>query len=377
MAHKVDRQADCGNDCRVRRASVSIKANCLVWDFASTKRPRPSFLKRKGVFMRQLVRFSSIVRAFGLLVLMGFVMASNLEAQQSIGALERGYRTGYSDGYIAGYRDNVEHASRDYRDNEDYRKGDRAYVDAYGPLEDYQDGYRQGFETGYDSGYEKRGFDSSVPAGLERRGAISSDVDPGGNVPTGNPTSGTGRVSIRNEVIIPADTVMIVELLSNLSTEASQQGDSFQARVLGPAEYEGALIDGRVTRVKRPGKVKGTAELQLSFDHIRLLDNRSADLSAQVIEVIDMGNDGVGSVDSEGGVKGKDSTGTDVKKVGAATGIGAIIGAIAGGGKGAAIGAAIGGAVGTGGVLATRGKELRLPQGQQLRIRTDTETRIQ
>lgn len=326
--------------------------------------------------MRKLVRFNAILRAVTLLVLMTSFMTSNLEAQQSLGALERGYRTGYSDGYIAGYRDNSDRAPRDYRDNEDYRKADRAYVETYGPLEDYQDGYKQGFEAGYDAGYEKRGFDSGVPVGIERRGAISSDADSGAGVSPGGPTGGTRRASIRNEVIIPTDEVMIVELLSDLSTVASQQGDTFQARVLGPGEYEGAVIDGRVTRVKGPGKVRGTAELQLSFDHIRLLDNRSADMSAQVTEVIDMGNQGVGTVDSEGGVKGKDSTGSDVKKVGAATGIGAIIGAIAGGGKGAAIGAAIGGAVGTGGVLATRGSELRLPQGQQLRIRTDAETRI-
>jgi len=296
------------------------------------------------------------------------------QSQQSLGALERGYRTGYSDGYITGYRNRADNEARDYRDNEDYRRADRAYVETYGPVEDYQDGYKQGFEVGYDAGYERRSFNSTVPVGIARRGTVNGDSS--GNVTISDSTSGTGRVSIRDEVIIPGNTVMIVELLSNLSSEASQQGDTFQARVLGPAEYEGAVIDGRVTRVKRPGRVKGTAELQLSFDHIRLLDNRSADMRAQVVEVIDMGGQGIGTVDSEGGVKGKDSTSGDVKKVGAATGIGAIIGAIAGGGKGAAIGAAIGGAVGTGGVLGTRGSELRLPEGQQLRIRTDSETRI-
>jgi hypothetical protein len=291
-----------------------------------------------------------------------------------MGALERGYRTGYTDGYMAGHRDNVDRASREYRDEEDYRKADRAYVAAYGRLEDYRDGYQQGFEIGYDAGFERRGFDSSVPANMSRRGVIDVDATAGTDM-SGGGSSGTARVSTRDAVVIPDDSVMIVEMLSDLSTEASQQGDSFQARVLGPMEYEGATIDGRVTRAKRPGKVKGTGELQLSFDQIRLPDNRSGQMRAQVIEVIDMGdNTNVGDVDEEGGVKGKSSTSSDVKKVGAATGIGAIIGAIAGGGKGAAIGAAIGGAVGTGGVLATRGKDIRLPRGQQLRIRTDAET---
>jgi hypothetical protein len=117
----------------------------------------------------------------------------------------------------------------------------------------------------------------------------------------------------------------------------------------------------------------------LAFETIRTVDNRTSSMSALVIEVVDTGqaDDEAGSVDSEGGVKGKDSTKDDISKVGASTGIGAIIGAIAGGGKGAAIGAAIGGSLGTAGVLSSRGKDLRLARGQQLRIRAATETRIQ
>ena len=82
-------------------------------------------------------------------------------------------------------------------------------------------------------------------------------------------------------------------------------------------------------------------------------------------------------VDAEGGVKGRDSTKDDVAKVGAASGIGAIIGTIAGGGKGAAIGAIIGGGAGTAGVMTQRGKDIRLDRGQQLKIRTSTDTSVQ
>lgn len=327
--------------------------------------------------MKHLRKLSVITLQLSLLIMTSVFTATDARAQQSIGALERGYRTGYSDGYMAGHRDNVNRAPREYRDEEDYRRADRAYVAAYGALEDYRDGYQQGFEVGYDAGYTRRGFDSTIPANISRRGVVDVETDAGVNTSTGGNISGTGRVQTRrDEVIIPSDTVLTVEMLTNLSTDASQRGDRFQARVLAPVEYEGAMIDGRVTRVRRPGKVKGTAELQLSFDEIRLTDNRYANMSAQVVEVIPMGDDSVGGVDEEGGVKGKSSTKGDVTKIGAATGIGAIIGAIAGGGKGAAIGAAIGGAVGTGGVLATRGKELRIPNGQQLRIRTDSETVI-
>jgi hypothetical protein len=165
--------------------------------------------------------------------------------------------------------------------------------------------------------------------------------------------------------------------LTNLSTDATQRGDRFEARVIEPSEYQGAMLEGHVTRVKRPGKIKGNAELQLTFDKISS-NSRWTDFKAQVIEVVDSGSgDGdVAEVDEEGGVKGKDKTKDDVAKVGASAGVGAIIGAIFGGGKGAAIGAAIGGAVGTGGVLTSRGKDIRLDHGQHLRIRTSSETRF-
>src|SRR4030095_9536789 len=105
---------------------------------------------------------------------------------------------------------------------------------------------------------------------------------------------------------------------------------------------KGEVVDGRVTSVKRAGKVKGTPQIQLSFESIRLPDGRTTGLNADVIEVVDTGNtDDAGKGDSEGGVKGRDSTKDDVTKVGAGAGVGAIIGAIIGGGKGAAIGAVI------------------------------------
>jgi hypothetical protein len=325
-----------------------------------------------------------------LSTLPGSVLASPyaaLTAQDSTSALERGWRTGYSDGYQAGYGDSVESAQRDFKSKEDYQRGDRAYVATYGPLEDYRDGYQQGFEIGYGTGYERRGFDSTVPAGLKRRGTIQSaqttttiqsDDDDNSSSSSSNTVSvPTASGAGAGTIIIRRDTVMRVELLTNLSTEASQEGDRFQARVIEPAEFEGAMVDGRVRRVRRPGRVKGNSELQLSFEQIRL-NNRFANLNAQVIEVVDTPGAGgnAGDVDEEGGVRGKDDSKRDVAKIGTSTAIGAIIGAIVGGGKGAAIGAAIGGGIGTGGVLTQRGKDIYLPLGQQLRIRTNSEARL-
>ena len=302
-------------------------------------------------------------------------------AQSQSSALERGFRTGYSDGYNAGYRDITDQAPRDYQNKTEYQAGDRNYNQAWGTIEDYRDGYQQGFESGYAAGYERRAFNSSIPGSLARRGtAASADPNVDNNQSGQVNDSNTAQVpSVNRTIAISRDQVLLIELLSSLSSDASQQGDRFQARVIDPRELEGSIIEGRVLRVKRAGKVKGSSELQLAFETIRTPDNRTGTMSAQVIEIVDTGqrDDNVGSVDSEGGVRGKGTTKDDISKVGASTGVGALIGAIFGGGKGAAIGAAIGGSMGTAGVLTSRGKDLRLTRGQQLRIRTASEMRIQ
>jgi len=300
-------------------------------------------------------------------------------AQAQTTALERGYRTGYSDGYTAGYRDVSDKAPRNYQNKDDYQKADRSYNDVWGPIEDYRDGYQQGFEAGYTAGYERQQFNSSLPAGLRRRGASSSS----GPVATdSNPASNDNNVDVdattapSGSLAIPRNTILALELLTPLSTDASQRGDRLQARVFEPSQYAGYIVEGRVAQVRRPGKVKGVAELQLAFDQIRSSDNRIATLHAELIEISPIGSDDP-QIDSEGGVKGQDSRKDDVAKVGAASGVGAIIGAIAGGGKGAAIGAIIGGGAGTAGVMTQRGKDIRLERGQHLKIRTSTDTSVQ
>jgi len=326
-----------------------------------------------------------VVALLGLALTLWFSVASDTAAiaQTQSTALERGYRTGYSDGYNSGYRDIADNAPRDYQKKDEYQRADRSYNEAWGTLETYRNGYQQGFETGYTAGYDRQPFNSAIPSGLAPRTTQDAPQTNTQSVPqpdenSADTSSGSGsRSTMNGPVSIPAGALMTIEMNSSLSTDASQPGDRFQARVMDPGEYAGAIIDGRVTRVKRPGKVKGVAELQLAFDQIRMPDNRTINFSAEVVEVVDNGTRDVGSVDPEGGVKGKDSTKDDAAKVGAATGVGAIVGAIFGGGKGAAIGAAVGGAAGTTRVLTKRGQDIRLDRGQQLRIRTSGETRTQ
>src|SRR2546423_9966755 len=268
--------------------------------------------------------------------------AQTTQDQNQATPIMRGYRTGYSDGYQAGVGDVAKNADREFRNKAEYDRADRAFNSVWGSVDEYRDGYRQGFEVGYNAAYDHKPFDSTIPPDLKRRTEDStvqypidqSNKTPGNNTPGNNTPSNSGP---DNAFVLPRDTIMRVELMNNLSTDASQKGDRFQARVLEPNQFQGAVLDGHLEQVKRPGKAKANAQLQLVFDHIKMPSGRSSRLSAQVIEVIlNGGSQGVGKVDSEGGVQGQSSTKGEVQKVGGAAGIGAVIGLIAGGGAGAA-----------------------------------------
>ena len=323
-------------------------------------------------------------------------MASiSITTAQGTTALERGYRTGYSDGYSAGVGDAGNKAPRNYQSKEEYQLANRSFNDAWGTIEDYRDGYQQGFESGYAAGYDQKQFDSTLPVGLHRRqgGATATDANntatatetvattPGDQTTVATPpatnsapvSSAPVPASTTGALSIPRNTVLSLELMNPIATDVSQVNDPFRARVVEPAELANFIVEGRVIGVKRAGRVKGVAQLQLAFEHIRSTDNRTADLHAVLLEVLPMNSDRGPDVDSEGAVKGRDSTKDDAAKIGGASGIGAIIGVIAGGGKGAAIGSIIGAGAGTAGVMTQRGRELRLEQGQQLRIRTSSD----
>lgn len=138
-----------------------------------------------------------------------FAQGSSAQAQQSGVALQRGYRTGYSDGYMAGYRDTIDSVAKNYTRHNEYAKADRAYSKDYGSIEDYRDGYQQGFESGYETGYERRSFESSLPTGLTKRGAIPVDdrtaevtTDGNGTNPNSSYSDSSDQVSTNTDQVI-------------------------------------------------------------------------------------------------------------------------------------------------------------------------------
>lgn len=314
------------------------------------------------------------------------LLTHTVSAQDSKTALQRGYRTGYSDGYMAGYRDVIENSQKSYEKHREYIKADRAFNESYGNKEDYRDGYQQGFESGYNTGFEKRSFDATLPETLGKRGTVSaktSDTPKGKTKPPviSKKQTEPEPIPVPNNsdekiIIIPAETELVLELLGDLNTNTAKEGEKFQAKVVSPYEINGAMIEGRITKVQKPGRIKRRAELQFTFDQIRLSETRWANYNATLMEIMSTKGDNVKLVDNEGTVKGKGTLKGDSVKVGAATGTGLVIGAVVGGPVGAAVGAGVGAAFGLGGVLVEKGKNINLVKGQQMRVRTAYETQI-
>lgn len=326
-------------------------------------------------------------------------------AQESTTALQRGYRTGYSDGYMAGYRDSIDGLARDFTRHPDYSSASRAYNKDYGTIEDYKDGYQQGFESGYGTGFEKNTFDSTVPTSLSRRDATASiDGPPPAPTSTASTTEQasppsttsvaeqtvpatveqTGTVVTQNAsftrddgvMVIAKDTELILELQDELSTARSRVGDKFTAKIVSPAEISGAIIEGRISKIQKSGRLKRRSEISMSFDRIVLSENRWGNFSGILTEVLPVRGDNVRRVDNEGAAVSKSTLKNDTIKVGSSTGTGAAVGLVAGGPVGAAVGAGVGAAFGVGAVVIERGRDIRLNVNQQLRIKTAYETQI-
>lgn len=310
--------------------------------------------------------------------------AVSAQTQESGVALQRGFRTGYSDGYMSGYRDTIDSLAKDVTRHTEYLNADRAYSKEYGAVEDYRDGYQQGFESGYATGYDRQSFDANLPTGLKKRGAITainqtpdttiSNTAAMQQTPTINETPTIQSNSAI--VVIPRDTELILELQEDLNTEQSREGEKFTAKVVSPSEIAGATIEGRVSKVLKPGRIKRRSELMLSFDRIVLSDSRWSNFSGTLIEVMAVKGDNISRVDTEGTAIGKSSIKSDAIKVGATTGTGAVIGGLVGGPIGFGVGAGMGAAFGVGAVVIDRGKHIRLNRNQQIRIKTAYETQI-
>ena len=179
-------------------------------------------------------------------------------------------------------------------------------------------------------------------------GMANSDVE----------ADGGARGATSRTVILPVGTVLHMQLRNAVASDASHVEDAILAdltqsvvinrQTVVPA---GAVVSGLVREADASGRVKGLASVSVTFTGLR---TGGAQYDMQTS----------GFSQTAPATKGEDAA-----KIGVGAGIGAAAGALLGGQKGAAEGAAIGGGVGTGAVLATAGREVRLPVGADVTTR--------
>jgi hypothetical protein len=190
------------------------------------------------------------------------------------------------------------------------------------------------------------------------QGPRSLDVDP---------------AKIMPPVIVPAGTIIPVIVTTRINTKNAKDGDGVYGKTAFPITVdnkivipEGSSVRGRISEVKRPGRVTGKAELTLNFQTLVLPSGITLEIYTSLA-----GTSGAGEKKGEATVAGDSSKGEDAKTVGTAAGEGALIGVIANRGTGAAVGGAGGAAVGAAAVLLGRGKDLVIEPGTTIEMVLD------
>ena len=175
-------------------------------------------------------------------------------------------------------------------------------------------------------------------------------------------------------IVVPAGTEIPLKLSQAITTKNAKIGDPVYAetafpytlndRVVIPA---GTYVQGRISEVRRPGRVKGRAELLMHFTTLIFRSGYTVMLPGAVENMPGAENQDV--KDKEGTVRQGGNKAEDVKTVGKVAGAGAGLGGLAGRSmKGVGVGGAAGAAAGLGWVLLTRGPDMTLPAGTSVQM---------
>jgi type IV secretion system protein VirB10 len=191
-------------------------------------------------------------------------------------------------------------------------------------------------------------------------------------------TPQAGPAPNSSKVVVPADTAIPLALRNTLSSRTAFVGQAVYCETIYPITVGnrivipvGSYVKGAITQVRRPGRLKGKAQLGIRFDSLTLPNGITRPLRATLSSYAGSGDQGFRREESK--IEGESSKGEDAGKVATTATQGTIIGGLSSrSGKGAGIGALSGGVGGLVWVLATRGKEILLPPGTSLELQLAT-----
>ncbi|MDE2755455.1 MAG: hypothetical protein OXU26_16115 [Acidobacteriota bacterium] len=177
-------------------------------------------------------------------------------------------------------------------------------------------------------------------------------------------------------ITIQAGTRFKASLQTPVSTKLSEVGDLLYWTLYEPLRIDkehvlprGMELSGRVTFVKRPGRVKGKAQIYALMDGLETYYGTEP-IAVSVDAADDLIEDEKIRADEEGKLKANPDLGHDLGRAHEGASIGSMASvpiAITTGSLGAAIAGPVVGAIV--GILVTRGKELRLPAGTVFRMK--------
>jgi len=183
-------------------------------------------------------------------------------------------------------------------------------------------------------------------------------------------------------ISIPAGTKVPVALKHAISTKSAREGDAVYAettfpvvdngRILIPA---GTYVQGKISEVKRAGRVKGRAEVLMHFTTLIYPSGYTVVLPGSVENV--PGAEKTSMTGNEGTIRADSQKGEKIGTVASTAGTGAVVGGLSRGGKGALIGAGIGGGVGSVIAMLTRNNEVKLDAGTTLEMVIQREVPIE
>src|SRR5580658_7939198 len=189
------------------------------------------------------------------------------------------------------------------------------------------------------------------------------------------PATPAGASSKAATINVPGGTHIPLVLHNAVSTRSARPGDPVYFETLFPVMVDGKVVipagsyvSGEVSEAKRPGRVKGRAELGVRLTTMILPNTYMVNLAAAPSNA---GTGGGEKADKEGTIKGDSDkasdAGTVIRATEAGTAIGAGVGAAAGHiGQGVGIGAGAGAVAGLAAVLLSRGPEAEMPRGTTL-----------
>ena len=167
---------------------------------------------------------------------------------------------------------------------------------------------------------------------------------------------------------VPEGTALKVKLETTISTFSSKVGDPFRGKITEPVVVNGktvipvgATVEGRVTKINEPRRIKGKPTIGLFPEHLLMSDGQRLMLNAVLVDTDIRGTD----VNEEGQFKGAGHDRRDQIEVSGGTGAGMLLGGLIGGGPGLLMGGAIGASATTSHWLVQR-RSAVLPSGTHL-----------